>query len=592
MSKTRFLGLFVAGLAVLALAAGLGLVWSRQQGDRPLLADIRILPVSDELAGAPRGPGPVRGEKPGTHDALGAAGRARAADAYILQVHEDEDAAPLADRIEVTELPPIPPEESGEDAAPAFSFETVVARARDLSASPYRELPDPPQSAADLDYNEYRRIRLLPGGVEWRDDPQSFYRVHYDPRGYLFPHRVAINLVEDGRATPHVYDPAQFDFDDLPIPEADRSTLGFAGFRITTPLNRPGTFDELLSFRGASFFRVLAAGAVYGASARGLAIGTASPSGEEFPVFREFWLQRPENPADPVTIYALMDSPSTTGAFRFTVRPGVSTVVDVEAVFLPRRRIELVGIAPITSMYYFSPHDIRREVQDFRPAVHDSEGLSIWLRNGEWAWRPLINPARLQISSFASQPPLGFGLTQRSREHADFEDLEADYHKRPSVWITPGEGWGAGQLTLVEIPTENEYNDNIVVFWRPETPWEAGRETRVSYRMNWGVGEPVVPVVAQVSGTRAGRAPGSGQPIFVIEFEGAGEQMFEGAEPRISASDGTILRPQLLPNPETGGVRMVFEFEPGDSTVAELRAYLDRNGEPVSETWLYRWRAQ
>ena len=69
---------------------------------------------------------------------------------------------------------------------------------------------------------------------------------------------------------------------------------------------------------------------VFGLSARGLAIDTAESWGEEFPWFREFWLVTPAPNAKELTIYALLDSPRVTGAYRFAVEPGEQTRVDVE----------------------------------------------------------------------------------------------------------------------------------------------------------------------------------------------------------------------------------------------------------------------
>lgn len=236
-------------------------------------------------------------------------------------------------------------------------------------------------------------------------------------------------------------------------------------------LNQAGKFDELISFKGASFFRALGAGNAYGASARGLAIGTASPDGEEFPYFTEFWLVKPTTASPAITVYALMDGESVTGAFEFRITPGPETRMEVAAAFFPRREITAVGIAPLTSMYFFSPHDLRKEAEDFRPAAHDSEGLLIRMMNGEWVWRPLINPQSLQTSVLATDLPRGFGLIQRKRDLAAYTDVEAEYHHRPNVWVQPTSNWGNGHLALVEIPTANEYNDNIVVFWKPEMGW-------------------------------------------------------------------------------------------------------------------------
>lgn len=477
-------------------------------------------------------------------------------------------------------------------AAPPFAFEQVINKAQALSEHDYQKSPSVPSAAASLDYDQYRRIEFKREAAEWTPDGAVPFRVHYDPRGYLFNDEVKLNIVENGVALPRPYAEEDFAFFDLPLSDADKTSIGFAGFHVTTPLNSSGKFDDLISFKGASFFRALSAGTVYGASARGMAISTASPAGEEFPSFREFWLVKPAPGARSLTVYALLNGVSTTGAFRFDITPGTSTVIDVEAVFFPRRKLTEVGIAPITSMYYFSPHSINRGNRDYRVAVHDSEGLMIELQNGEWVWRPLANPSQLEISSFATQPPLGFGLMQRNRDFEDYDDLEAAYERRPNVWIAPRDGWGPGNLTLVEIPTTNEYNDNIVVSWRPAEAWDAGKPVRLSYQMVWSLPQPVVAPVARITATKVGISPATKRPLFIIDFDSDNDALLRDAIPQVSTSSGTIISPIVRPNPKTGGVRLSFELDSKDASLSELRALMTKADHPVSETWLYRWRSQ
>jgi glucans biosynthesis protein len=258
------------------------------------------------------------------------------------------------------------------------------------------------------------------------------------------------------------------------VPDA----LGFAGFRVHAPINRPGEFDEFCVFLGASYFRAVGRGQSYGLSARGLAIGTGTPRPEEFPRFRTFWLERPQPRGNTLVIHALLDSHSTTGAFRFTVRPGDTTVMDVESIVFPRIAIQEIGVAPLTSMYYFSGRDHARpdavRPDDWRAAVHDSDGLGVATGRSERLWRPLINPAAVQFSAFMDANPRGFGLTQRKRAFNDFGDLQVLYGRRPSLWVEPIGDWGVGAVDLVEIPTNSEYHDNIVAFWRGTEPLRAG----------------------------------------------------------------------------------------------------------------------
>ena len=210
-------------------------------------------------------------------------------------------------------------------------------------------------------------------------------------RGFIFKDPVAIYVVADGTAQRVAYSPDLFTFGPSVQPPPDGTVTDFSGFRMLAPINRADAFDEFVVFQGASYFRAVAKGQGYGLSARGLALNTGAPDGEEFPFFRAFWIERPQPEARAIVVHALLDSVSTTGAYRFTIRPGDTTVMDVEMTLYPRVELKHVGLAPLTSMFVFGPND-RVGIDDFRPAVHDSDGLAIWNGRGEWLWRPLINP--------------------------------------------------------------------------------------------------------------------------------------------------------------------------------------------------------
>ncbi|MFP2934582.1 glucan biosynthesis protein, partial [Pyxidicoccus sp. 3LG] len=340
-------------------------------------------------------------------------------------------------------------------SARAFTASTVVERARALAARPYQEpRPSLPEAYTHLSYDAYRDIRYRDAKALWRQDGLPFQAQFFHP-GFLYPAPVAVNVVEAGRSEPMRFSPELYTYGELvkagPLAKAE----GFAGLKLTHPLNRAGHFDEVVSFLGASYFRALGKGNVYGLSARGVAIDTALPRPEEFPSFRELWLERPAPGADRVVVHALMDGPSVTGAYRFTVIPGARTVMEVEATLFARKAVEQLGIAPLTSMYLFGEND-RGTYDDFRPEVHDSDGLFVWTGDGEQLWRPLQNPSRLSVSSFRAQSPRAFGLLQRDTAFSSYEDLEARYELRPSAWVEPVGDWGPGAVRLVEIPTPQE----------------------------------------------------------------------------------------------------------------------------------------
>ncbi|GGK28750.1 glucan biosynthesis protein [Salinarimonas ramus] len=473
----------------------------------------------------------------------------------------------------------------------------VRERAQALAAAPFEPPPETvPDALAGLDYDQYRDIRFRPESAIWAGTSSPF-QLQFFHLGFGYRAPVAIRIVENGASRKLIFDPAMFSYGPLvENPPTAIEDLGFSGFRIHTPINRDDYFDEFAVFQGASYFRAVGKDQAYGLSARGLAIATADPAGEEFPTFREFWIETPGPDADTIVVHALLDSPSTTGAYRFTLRPGASTAMEVEAVLYPRVEITTVGIAPLTSMFYFSGHD-RIGIDDFRGAVHDSDGLLMWNGQGEWLWRPILNPQTLQISTFLDNKPHGFGLMQREREFAVYQDLEADYHRRPSLWVEPIGDWGEGSVVLVEIPTDAEVHDNIVAFWRPRLPLAAGVPVQMAYRLHWRGEPPVQHGLAKVRRTLSGLSE-VGRPqadrekrVFVVDFQGEGLVLPDAAPITVqaSASSGILSTPVIKTDPEIGGVRVALELDPDGAEVCELRCALVRDGAVVSETWLYRW---
>ncbi|MEZ0472677.1 glucan biosynthesis protein [Luteimonas salinilitoris] len=479
---------------------------------------------------------------------------------------------------------------AGPGAATAFDDGTVPALARRLAAAPYRKpAADLPAALDAIGYDQYRDFRYKAARALWREQGLPF-QAQFFHRGFLFKDRVAIHVVQGRRSRPFAFSTDLFDYAPQPVPEL--GDIGFAGFRLHAPLNDPGRFDELCAFLGASYFRALPRGLGYGLSARGLALGTGEPEPEEFPVFRAFWLEQPDTDADHIVVHALLDSPSVAGAFRFRIVPGAETVFDVDARLFPRRTLALAGIAPLTSMFHFDAGD-RVGIDDWRPAVHDSDGLALLTGAGEQVWRPLANPATLQHSGFQERDPRGFGLMQRKRAAADFLDAEAAYENRPSLWVEPLDDWGEGEAHLVEIPTADEYHDNIVAFWRPRAPLAAGRESRWRYRLHWCDRHEWKPALATVAATRAGAAA-DGARLFVIDWRGESlARLADDAEPPLqaSASAGELRNAVAYRNPRTGGWRSSFELVPGDAAAIELRLVLGEPSRPLSETWLYRWTA-
>ena len=476
--------------------------------------------------------------------------------------------------------------------ATAFDQDTILDRARALARAPFTPRPQIPESWRNLTYDQYRKIWFDARNALWEnsDAPQ---RVDVFPPGLYFPQAVALHLIEDGHSRPVRFDMGVFDTTDK-FPDVDiDETLGYSGLRLRAELETSGIFQEYAVFQGASYFRGIGTGEIYGLSARGLALKTGDPMGEEFPDFTAFWLETPTSGNGSIVLHALLDSPSCTGAYRFEITHGAVLEMQVEAHVFARTDISHLGIAPLTSMFLFDD-TMRQRFSDFRPAVHDSDGLLIHNGAGEVIWRPLANPAALQISAFADNNPRGFGLMQRKRKFSDFNDLEALYHKRPAVWITPGEDWGKGAVTLVEIPADLEIYDNIVAYWRPSAPLKAGSQHQMSYALHWGA-DPVADVPdmpLKVLNTAMGGRPEGGQ-IIAIDFEDAAHvpDDLSAVEIILRSSAGDTSSGIVQRNPETGGPRLAFTFQSGEATLAEFRAQLRLNGAPLSEVWLYRWTA-
>ena len=476
------------------------------------------------------------------------------------------------------------------DEGTAFGNDTVLARARALAGAPFEPRPQIPESWRNLSYDQYRKIWFNARNALWNDTARP-QRVDVFPPGLYFPQAVALNIVEDGQSRPLTVDLGVFDTTDkFPDVEID-DTLGYSGLRLRAELEKPGIFQEYAVFQGASYFRGIGTGDTYGLSARGLALKTGDPKGEEFPDFTALWLEAPAPGAKTVVLHALLDSPSCTGAYRFEITPGSPLRMAVTATIFARTRLTHMGIAPLTSMFLFDD-TMRQRFSDFRPAVHDSDGLLIHNGAGEVIWRPLSNPTTLQISAFSDNAPRGFGLMQRKRAFSDFNDLEALYHNRPAVWITPGEDWGRGSVSLVEIPADLEIYDNIVTYWRPSKALEAGAEKTLSYTLDWGA-EPVpgtAEMPIRVLNTAIGGRPEGGQ-VVVIDFAD-GAQVPDDLNTItliLRASKGDITPGILQRNPETGGPRLAFTFDPGAADLVEFRAQLRTQEGALSEVWLYRW---
>jgi len=483
--------------------------------------------------------------------------------------------------------------------AEPFSHDRLKRHARALAARDYAAPPRPdPAIVSRIDYDAHGKLRFRKEFSLYRDGtfPISFQHV-----GMFFPKTVRMHAVEDGMAREVLYDPRYF-----PI-GADHVAAGlaaqpsaFAGFWVHEP-TRMGDLDKVepwATFLGASYFRGVGELGQVGLSARGIALAPGDPGPEEFPDFTAYWFEPAADEDAPVTVYALLDGPSIAGAYRFRMRRTTGVVMDIEADLHPRRTVERLGLAPLTSMYWFS-ETAKPGMIDWRPEVHDSDGLAIWTGNGERIWRPLNNPPQVMVSSFLDERPRGFGLSQRDRNFDHYLD-GVQYENRPSAWVEPLGDWGRGAVQLVEIPTDDEIHDNICAMWVPEAPHGAGTHIALAYRLHWLADEPYPGELGRCVATRLGNGGQPGQPRpqgvrkFMVEFLGGPLAALPYGvlpEPVLSASRGRFdyVFTEAVPNDVPGHWRAQFDLTVDGADPVDLRCFLRAGDAVLTETWLYQY---
>ena len=527
------------------------------------------------------------------HASLSAARDALTSAPAVQPLPQPPEVAPAAPA--AVPIPAPAPADSG------FGFADVEQLAQQRAAKPYENnSPKLPPAIAKLSYEQYQSIRFKRSDALWRN--QSLFEVQLFHRGFNFDRRVVISEVVDGQAKSIVYNPNWFDFGKVVRqPGKLPRDLGFAGFRVHYPLQTPTYKDELIVFLGASFFRVLGRNQDYGMTARGLAVNTGSKGGEEFPWFTDFWLVKPTDPEQRVlTLYALLDSDSVTGAYRFDVRPGRITQVEVHSTLFPRRNIQKLGIASMTSMFLYGEDPAGHRFNDYRPEVHDSDGLMAQTGTGEWLWRPLTNPRELRINRFMDEHPHGFGLIQRDRDFTHYQDEDAHFQRRPSYWVQPLGDWGRGGVELVEIPTDEDIHDNVAAYWVPEQPVETGKPLHYDWLMFAHGDSPQWPPGGKVIATRTLAATPdevndldrSDARRIVIDFAGGDLDGLDRTQPLkalLTANGGQVQDVTVEKLSETGSWRVSFLVLPSrPHETVDLHCYLQLYGESLTETWTYQ----
>ncbi len=484
--------------------------------------------------------------------------------------------------------------------APApFSYDQLKRRAAALAQKPYEPPPMPdPTILKTMDYDVARNTTFDPDLALYAGGP---YPVTFLAVGQIFLKTVRMHVVEGPDAREILYQPYYFRHGaNNPLGKLPNEPSPMAGLEIGQAFDKPGLkgHEGWARFIGASYFRAVGESNQFGLSARGLAQNTGVANPEEFPDFTHLWIEEGAKDGDPVHVFALLDGPSVAGAYRFVMHRDAAVTMDISCDLHLRKPIERLGIAPLTSMYWYS-ETLKPLAEDWRPEIHDSDGVAIWTGSGEHLWRPLNSPKNLMISSFFDQSPRGFGLMQRDKVYDHYLD-GVYYEKRPCGWVEPLGKWGAGSVQLVEIPTNNEIYDNIVLFWVPKEPTQAGQTLHYDYRLHWCDKDPFPGALALCVATRLGQGAIQGAPRsktlrkFVVEFEGAilkPRNDEHPPEPVLTAARGTISNIVTEASPDGNDAlwRVQFDLDAQGTEPVELRCFLRFAGEALTETWAYQY---
>jgi glucans biosynthesis protein len=481
--------------------------------------------------------------------------------------------------------------------ARGFDFQDVIAKAQNLAQQSY-QAPEPiPRFMQDLSYEQYQGIRFKPDQSLWHASHSRFQVMLISP-GLFYRHPVKLHVIDAQGVHDLSFRKDYFTFSDEEVERRVPPDLGYAGFKLTYPLQDANTQNQFMVFAGASYFRGVGRDNTFGISGRGVALDTGLPSGEQFPSFVEYWLERPGKDATVTTLYGLLDGKSVTGAYRFTVYPGMPTKLKVEARFFTRDAIQLLGIAPLTSMFYYGENTPRPHGQ-WRSQVHDSDGLLVHNGvSGEWLWRPLLNPKNLEMDYFQTENVQGFGLLQRHDHFRHYQDLGAHYETRPSAWVETQGDWGRGHVVLVQLPTDSETNDNIVAFWSPQDATEKGQSLSYTYTVSFGDSTVASETTGQVlntfvgDGNQVGGGNVPGAYRFIVDFAGGPLAKLSANAPVVSSvtagDNGEVIEHFAEYSPSGQFWRLSILAKPAEDKPLSLRAYLSKDGQPVSETWNYR----
>jgi periplasmic glucans biosynthesis protein len=447
-----------------------------------------------------------------------------------------------------------------------------------------------------LKYDGHRQIRFLRDKALFYEQGDTFHVEFFHP-GWMFKKPVVFYNIKEPQTVDVPFDRSHFEYGDLKVPADAKNPLGYAGFRVLAPdslIKRP---FEFMVFMGASYYRAVTTQLGYGISARGVAVNTIGGEPEEFPDFTHFWFQQPKAGEKSFKLLALLNGPSVTGAYEFIATPGVSTETKIKATLHLRKQVKMLGISPFSSMFWFGENS-NPKPYDFRPEVHDSDGLQVEIEDGPSIWRPLDVSRDMRLSIFETDKLKGFGLAERDRDFNNFQDLEANYHRRPAVWVEPVSGFGKGAVTLIELASGEETWDNIVAMWKPDQlPATPAEPLKVEYNLHW-IDQHFPGLLCRVISSRRGFVMDSDDHLYVIDF---GKGLETAADkPKdwtpdidvvLSGGEGKVMDKHVMRNSETGGWRAFFKLDiPEETNLLELTMELKDDKKVISERWMYQWR--
>jgi len=477
-------------------------------------------------------------------------------------------------------------------AAADYGWMEAVQKARQQAQSDYRQpSAQVPDWLRNLSYEQWQDIRFHPTAALWMGQKLPFV-VQFHHLGSIYTAPVDVHVIQpDGRIGTAQFSSAQFYYGPAIPKQPLPAKLGYAGFSLYALQPKQNSYLPFAEFLGASFFRGSVLGKPFGSVARGIAIDTGLPSGEEFTFFKEFWIVQPKAKDRAITLYALLDAPSLTGAYRFVIQPGANaTVMDVRASLFRRRNPGKLGLAPLGSTYFYG-ENARQTYDDYRIEVHDADGLLMHGSPSRWTWRPLQNPKALVDETYPIPGLAGFGLLQRDRRFDHYGDIEAAYQHRPNAWVTPKGSFGSGELELFELPIRNDLNRNVLAFWSLRSlPQDLSQPIEFAYTLNWTTLELVPDELAHTAATRLSQQPNTQTLSFDIDWQRnkRSAALDAGVQATVQVSGGKLLGTRLQPNPQLKAWRLTIQVQPSNAPI-ELKARLLRKGVPISETWRYTW---